>query len=523
MKNKIIYFLSFFVFVFAIAKSIEYRWLADDAFISFQYAANLVEGKGLTFTGGERVEGFTNFLWTILLSAGILLKIRPEILSLALGIFFYSMTLISLLFFSFRKSDRKILIPLAFICFSIWKHSWIFATSGLETSSYTFFITSGLLFLFFSGSNIQFGNQIGLFLLSLACLSRPDGVLFYSASAFALIVRERNVKSIFFSVIFFLPVFGLISFRHFYYSDFFPNTYYAKSGYESWYSQGFLYLYLFLKSYPMLAVLLLFITPLLVLYSGFLSLKMTKWEDQSGIFVIAICGLYLLYVCKVGGDFMNIRFIFPVVPILLFVLEAELQKIPSLGNKSKVIEFTMIAVAVIACLFYIPLWKKVYEIYGVTEERNVYTSLDRNKLQYNPVGFENVNLAFFGAQAHFVYYLKPKLAIEAQTGLTDKWIARQPLKQRGKPGHEKIAPLSYLKQRNVNIVMENVYPELSEDFKNIYLNWNGFRLKFKILTYNKIVFTELKKNKDVDLSEFENWLSKSKFKDHESADMSSVH
>src|SRR5690606_35986274 len=46
-------------------------WLSDDAFISFRYAQNLVDGHGLVYNQGERVEGYTNFLWT-LLAAGVL-------------------------------------------------------------------------------------------------------------------------------------------------------------------------------------------------------------------------------------------------------------------------------------------------------------------------------------------------------------------------------------------------------------------------------------------------------------------
>src|SRR5512141_426918 len=36
----------------------------DDAYISFVYARNAILGHGLVFNPGERVEGFTNFLWT---------------------------------------------------------------------------------------------------------------------------------------------------------------------------------------------------------------------------------------------------------------------------------------------------------------------------------------------------------------------------------------------------------------------------------------------------------------------------
>jgi len=43
----------------------------DDAFISFRYAQNLVDGNGLVFNPGERVEGYTNLSWTLLM-AGVL-------------------------------------------------------------------------------------------------------------------------------------------------------------------------------------------------------------------------------------------------------------------------------------------------------------------------------------------------------------------------------------------------------------------------------------------------------------------
>src|SRR5262245_32333076 len=44
-------------------------WTDDDAFISFRYARNLATGNGLVYNVGERVEGYTNFLWTVLLAS----------------------------------------------------------------------------------------------------------------------------------------------------------------------------------------------------------------------------------------------------------------------------------------------------------------------------------------------------------------------------------------------------------------------------------------------------------------------
>lgn len=45
--------------------------VVDDAFISMRYARNLAQGAGLVYNPGERVEGFSNFLW-VLIEAGLL-------------------------------------------------------------------------------------------------------------------------------------------------------------------------------------------------------------------------------------------------------------------------------------------------------------------------------------------------------------------------------------------------------------------------------------------------------------------
>ena len=53
--------------------------LCNDAFISFRYARNLLEGHGLVFNPGEYVEGYSNFLWILELAAlwGVF-GLRPE-------------------------------------------------------------------------------------------------------------------------------------------------------------------------------------------------------------------------------------------------------------------------------------------------------------------------------------------------------------------------------------------------------------------------------------------------------------
>ncbi|MEM8534389.1 MAG: hypothetical protein AAGF95_26315, partial [Chloroflexota bacterium] len=59
-------------------------WMLDDAFISFRYARNAWLGHGFVFNPGERVEGYTNFLWTALFVPIQSLGLEPDIASMAI-------------------------------------------------------------------------------------------------------------------------------------------------------------------------------------------------------------------------------------------------------------------------------------------------------------------------------------------------------------------------------------------------------------------------------------------------------
>ena len=58
----------------------------DDAYISFRYAVNLANGFGLTYNPGQLVEGYSNFLWVILLSAAAWLGLPLNLYSISVGL-----------------------------------------------------------------------------------------------------------------------------------------------------------------------------------------------------------------------------------------------------------------------------------------------------------------------------------------------------------------------------------------------------------------------------------------------------
>src|SRR2546430_4333577 len=68
-----------------VVHSLQFDFVTDDAFISFVYARNLAEHGQLVFNLGQHVEGYTNFLWTVLLAILMKVGIAPELAARVLG------------------------------------------------------------------------------------------------------------------------------------------------------------------------------------------------------------------------------------------------------------------------------------------------------------------------------------------------------------------------------------------------------------------------------------------------------
>jgi hypothetical protein len=74
----------------------------------------------------------------------------------------------------------------------------------------------------------------------------------------------------------------------------------------------------------------------------------------------------------------------------------------------------------------------------------------------------DASFAIMGGFAREAYVADMPVVIEAETGLTDAVIARQTLERRGRVGHEKLAPASYLvDDRAVDLTFDpRVYGEI---------------------------------------------------------------
>ena len=348
---KIILILAAFLLVVrAIYESIRLRWIADDAFISFRYALNMVRGNGLVFNAEEKVEGFTNFLWTILMALGLRINLSAELFSMILSIGCYASLLLFLLAkvyyakaeFAFSSSGTEnpnrdsrenrnsrmgsYLLPLlALILLAGMHHMHVFATSGLETMAFALFVSAGVYFIWLRPEPL---DAMGLWSLTVACLLRPDGAIVLAVAwlyaSGSLLSRRKKIVSTDQKQADEVPpgmhwmhlgttALVLIlyqAWRLYYYDSFFPNTFYAKSAYDPYPHQGMIYLRLFYQSYWYL--------PILLALASFLAFR-TKVNHRWWIMLLVIL-LWHGYVIWVGGDFMFGRFLVPILPAMAMTI-----------------------------------------------------------------------------------------------------------------------------------------------------------------------------------------------------------
>lgn len=452
----------FFSAAYALYEAWRTRWIADDAYISFRYVLSFISGQGLTFNEGERVEGYTNFLWTVLLIPFRALDLDLEVVSLVLGCFFFGMLLV-VFALCVRKALSLGLAGVALLALCAHRHLHIFATSGLETMLFTFLVSTGVLLLALRDKATVPGKperQLAIFAfvsLALATLTRPDGGIIYAVCAGYLFVfdwrQNGPVSAARESVRHHLPsvgiLFPVLLAKSLYYGSIVPNTFYAKSASHPYVFQGIRYAALYFQSYWPLGIALI--------------LAVVFWRVLPLIRLpVLVVVAYLSFVVFVGGDFMFARFLIPITPLLFFCSVVLLSKIASARIRWLAFAAFILAIALRMDPFGGSLSRN-----GITEENRLYsrsarTLLRETALALRPVLIRaNPRIAFVGAQAAFAYYWYPLFAIEAETGLTDKAIASQPVEQRGKVGHEKNADPAYLRSRHVHIWMRPPPPGFS--------------------------------------------------------------
>ena len=443
-------------------------WFSDDAYISFRYAENLVNGLGLVFNRGERVEGYSNYLWTSWIAVGMKLGASPEGWSLIWGLACYAASIVLLALIARRLSGGTagaVVVPVGALLAALHPAWSYFATSGLETSLFTFLALFGFFVVTSKGAR---SAAIAGAVFALLAMTRPDGPILALPAGLYVLLAQRGTHRrwvriravLFFGVAFAALWVPYTLWRISYYGAFFPNTYYAKSADLAWWSQGFRYLELYaLKYWPLLLGIPLAVAAFLGRGRSLAPQEMGRARTDAGpgLLALALLATYTLYVARVGGDFMFARFLIPVTPFLLVLTELGWQRL--LGRRPLAVAGATAALALCMLVTPDPI-SGIAVREGITNEWALYTPQFSGSVRASGETIRPyleglpARMAFLGAEARAIYYSKVPVAIECTTGLTDSAIARQPLPHRERVGHEKRASADYLLGRSgANLVM----------------------------------------------------------------------
>jgi hypothetical protein len=463
-----------------VAHSLVWNFVTDDAFISFVYARNLAEHGQLVFNLGERVEGYTNFLWTVILAGLYKLGLAQEITSRVLGTASAIGTMIVCAFASrrLRVSDGDDpawsawdAVPALLLAGNSGFACW--SSGGLETQLFALCVTLGItLFLreeldgrIGRGSAIAFG---------LAALTRPEGLLFFALVQLARVVRrfaaERAIlptrdawRAI---AIFAILVVPHLVWRRSYYGWWVPNTFYIKAsaGKAAW-AQGGYYLMRVVEQFHLWVVALVVVAAL-VRGAGrarALRLLLATW--------LFITTVFAVYVASVGGDFMGLfRFVMPVIPLTALVTSLSLRR--ALGGA--VAPRPAVAVAVVAIALAGHVWHAVRvdrASLAIGADRGIDTpgflrwyTADRAAIgKWFGQHAQPDDYAAVGGAGAQVYYSRMR-SLDC-FGLSDEYIAHKVPPVSARPGHQKYAPLEYQLSRRPTIITSNYYRILPAPYR----------------------------------------------------------
>lgn len=317
-----------------------YPFIVDDAFISFRYAENLAQGYGLVFNPGEYVEGYTNFLWVVLLAMFHRFGIDTVFAARVLG----GISGLLTIWFLIRITHLVVPTPrfgwnssLAAFLVALYPGFAIWSTAGLETPLFTFLLVVCIWFFvqWVQGASFNAGVRFS-FTAVLLSLVRPEGPLFFGIGLIAITAFKwlqshsvgKAIRTIYFpSLVFSILVGGYYLWRWQYYGYWLPNTFYLKvprtsriaisQGY--WYISGF---------WSTIGGWWLFWSPLVLLVTR----RRAAWIWCCWLWLTA----WLYYIHRVNGDWMPYyRFFIPVIPVLYLLVQEMLRDIHGACSTSK--------------------------------------------------------------------------------------------------------------------------------------------------------------------------------------------
>ncbi len=295
-----------------------FDFTCDDAGISFSYARSLAEGKGLVLTpGSERVEGYSNLIWVILLSFAIGHGLDPAMAAKVMASMAGLVCLFLTALLPGRIEDRDPepldTVPALLLASSTPFIYW--TAGGLENSLFTMLLLVAV-WAFLGELRRKEAFPLSALCIVLASMTRPEGPLYALVAVPALLLcRPWNIRAgVYWVGAFSIPFGTFLTWRYLYFGDWLPNVYHAKLpdlGLPplTRASSGLAYLSSYFETWPLyLMVLALLGAAALV-------------RSRTGAWLVGCLIAALSFIVFAGGDWMqHHRFMTPALPFLFLCL-----------------------------------------------------------------------------------------------------------------------------------------------------------------------------------------------------------
>jgi arabinofuranosyltransferase len=289
-------------------------FLSDDALISLRYARRLLDGQGLGWTDGERVEGYSNLLWVLLCALLGAFGIDLVTASRILGLLGMASAALAVVYAAGRSRAGA---AAGGLCIAAAAPVAAWAVGGLEQP-----LLAGLLawavvrtWPLLDGALRHRDLAVPAGLLALLCWTRPDGQLLVASLAAGVVLARRGGGRAYLAIGLVAPaaiaVLLQLAFRVVYYGDWVPNTAHVKLAFTP---------ERLVSGWTYLCDGLVSLLPLLLLAG--LAVRAPA-RTRRIVVVVPVLVAWSAYVVGIGGDiFPAWRHLVPVV-VLLALLAAE--------------------------------------------------------------------------------------------------------------------------------------------------------------------------------------------------------
>lgn len=439
------------ILAYYVHQALQLRFHNDDAYISFRYSRHLADGLGPVWNPGERVEGYTNFLWVVLVAAGMKLGLAAVPVADTLSILSGALLLVAVAGFAAQRigwAHPAILIGPAILALNRSYGGW--ATSGMETMLFALLIFVGWSRFLRERERPDARPWGSALAFAAAALTRPDGLLFGGLAGVLLLLDVVRGRAPFPRLVrWAAPLVALVGahflWRRLYYGFWLPNTFYAKVN-STRPDRGFFYLREFHDTYGIGWFLPLALLPILL-----------RPRDARAWLILPLVA-YLAYVVSIGGDTFEFRFLFYVMPMAYVLVIEGIRRLATLRPRAVFPALASVALGLLGwqtwlggtperCGDFDKQIRTFEELQGVATYN---LEAGRELRQLVDDGFLPEDLVICVATVGALPYTTGLVTVDYH-GLNDVRIARMPVAREGRMAHEQEASIEYLIERRVDL------------------------------------------------------------------------